>query len=82
MWAWVIIGLVFGFVVEGVNNYGHIGGLLGGFAMGYLFPAREGMAEESWMSKLAYALILLSLVAVGLSVSSFWTVLQLSIPIR
>lgn len=82
VWAWVIIGLVFGFVVEGVNNYGHIGGLLGGFAMGYLFPAREGMAEESWMSKLAYALIILSLVAVGLSVSSFWTVLQLSIPVR
>ena len=82
VWAWVIIGLVFGFVVEGVNNYGHIGGLLGGFAMGAIFPAREGMAEESWMSKLSYALILMSLVSVGLSVSSFWTILQLQIPIR
>ena len=82
VWAWVIIGLVFGFVVEGVNNYGHIGGLVGGFAMGMILPAREGVAEESWMPTLAYALLVLSVVAVGLSVSSFWTVLQLNIPAR
>lgn len=80
VWAWVIIGLVFGFVVEGVNNYGHIGGLLGGFALGMVLPAREGVAEESWMPALAYVLLALSIAGVGLSFSSFWSVYQLNIP--
>jgi rhomboid protease GluP len=82
VWAWVIIGLIFGFVVEGVNNYGHIGGLLGGFAIGMLLPARERVAEESWVQPLAFLLIFLSLISVGLSVNAFWTVLQLDIPVR
>ena len=82
VWAWVIIGLVFGLVVEGVNNYGHIGGLIGGFAVGYLLPAREGVAEEPWLSKLSYTLLVLSMISVALSINSFWTILQLSIPVR
>jgi rhomboid protease GluP len=82
VWAWVIIGLVFGFAVEGINNYGHIGGLLGGFAMGMLLPAREGVAEEKWVQPLAYLLILFSIVSVFLSINEFWSILELRIPVR
>lgn len=82
VWAWVIVGLVFGFAIAGVNNYGHIGGLLGGFVLGVFLPAREHVSEEPWVAPIALALLLLSMVAVGLSVYSFWNVFQLQIPVR
>ena len=82
VWAWVIVGLIFGFAIAGVNNYGHIGGLLGGFALGALLPAREGIAEEAWVAPIAISLFLLSMIAIGLSVYSFWSVFQLQIPVR
>jgi len=80
VWAWVIIGLIFGASMENVNNYGHIGGLIGGFVMGGIFPNREGVPESSAMRWLAYILLLLSFLSVGLSINEFRVVFQLSIP--
>ncbi len=38
------INLVFGFTVQGINNYAHLGGLLSGFALGLLLAPRYGVA--------------------------------------
>ncbi len=40
------INLVFGFTVQGINNYAHIGGLLAGLALGFMLAPRY---EAAWM---------------------------------
>ncbi len=38
------INLVFGFTVQGINNYAHLGGLLSGFALGLMLAPRYKVA--------------------------------------
>lgn len=40
------INLVFGFTVQGINNYAHIGGLLAGLALGFMLAPRY---EATWV---------------------------------
>ena len=79
VWAWIIIGLVFGFAIPGINNYGHVGGLLGGAAMGYVLPQREGVAEEKWVKPMAYVLLVASLLSVLMSIRIFWPIFQIQL---
>ena len=43
---WVVFLFIFGFVVPGINNWGHGGGLLAGVALGYLMGYQEKRREN------------------------------------
>ena len=45
-WSWAIVGLCIGFAIPQVNNAGHIGGLISGYALAYILPAREHKRES------------------------------------
>jgi rhomboid protease GluP len=47
---WVVILLVFGFMVPGIDNAAHIGGLAGGFGLGYVAgtPTARESSESVW----------------------------------
>jgi len=66
VWTWVAIGVVFGVVVPGVDNWAHAGGFAGGWLVARaLDPLRE---ERPAHMLAALALLALSLGAVALSV--------------
>ncbi|MEC7987399.1 MAG: rhomboid family intramembrane serine protease [Myxococcota bacterium] len=69
IWAWAIIGLALGFAMPGINNWGHIGGLLGGLGMGFVMPSREGYKEGWGIKGLAVFLLVLSIASVILSIA-------------
>lgn len=58
----IIINLVFGFSVSGIDNFGHIGGLIGGFLAAAIvhFPKKH-----KWMTQIG-ALIITAIVTIGL----------------
>jgi rhomboid protease GluP len=64
--SWVVSIFVFGFLMSGVDNWAHGGGLAGGFLMGRLFADREPMNANE--RRTAYALGWIAAVVV---VSSF-----------
>ena len=41
---WAVILFIFGFIFEGVDNWAHGGGFVGGYGMAYLF-SRESESE-------------------------------------
>ncbi len=47
--AFVGYNAIFGFIVPGIDNFAHFGGLLAGFAMGYIVSAPEGTETESYI---------------------------------
>ena len=46
--GWVIFLFVFGFIVPGINNWGHGGGIAAGLLLGYLLGYRERKPERLW----------------------------------
>jgi rhomboid protease GluP len=44
--AWVVFLFIFGFVVPGINNWGHGGGILAGLILGFLFGYQEKKKEN------------------------------------
>ena len=66
---WVAVMFVFGFVVPGINNWGHGGGLVSGALLGYLL----GYAERRRQTALHKTLAAVCLVATGLILA--WAVL-------
>jgi rhomboid protease GluP len=66
---WVVVMFVFGFVVPGINNWGHGGGLVSGALLGYLLGYAERKRETAFHKTLAAA----CLVATGLILA--WAVL-------
>ena len=65
IWIWIGIGLLFGWMVEVVNNAGHVGGLITGIGLGYLFPNQENRREQGWLQLVALALLGISILAIG-----------------
>ena len=58
--GWAMGIFLFGFIVPGINNWAHGGGLAGGAALGY-FLGYEEKRREGWMHKLlAWVCILLT----------------------
>ena len=50
---WVILMAVFGFMVPGINNWGHGGGIISGVLLGYLMGYSERKRETAWHKSLA-----------------------------
>ena len=46
VFMWVIFLFIFGWVVPGINNWGHGGGILAGIAVGYLVGYKEKKREN------------------------------------
>lgn len=57
---WVIILAVFGLLVEGVDNYAHLGGLISGFLIGWVAASSHVNRDIETLWKLAAALCCLA----------------------
>lgn len=66
---WVIFLFVFGFVVPGINNWGHGGGLLAGICLGFLLGYREKRRENIFHKLLAGSCALTTLVVLAWAVA-------------
>jgi rhomboid protease GluP len=69
---WALIMFVLGFLMSGVNNLAHLGGFVGGFLTGLALSMAERRSETTTDHVLAGGLVVLTVVAFGLSV---WTAL-------
>ena len=62
---WILVLFVFGFVISGINNWGHLGGIVGGFLSGWILGYREKRPETRFDRYAALALALLTLLVLG-----------------
>ena len=67
LWQWAIILGVFGFVMPGINNWAHGGGFAAGWIAAQLMSLDDDHQDSSWVLLTSLALILMTLVGVGLS---------------
>ena len=67
LWQWAIIVFVLGFVMSGVNNWGHAGGFAGGWIAAQVLPSRPDGRERPAIQLAALALIVLTLAGFVLS---------------
>ena len=67
LWQYAIILGVMGFVLPGVNNWAHGGGFAAGWIAGQLMNLDDERQDSSWVMLTSLALILLTLIGVGLS---------------
>ena len=58
---WVVFLFIFGFVVPGINNWGHGGGILAGIALGFLLGYQEKRRENLFHKMLAGTCALMTL---------------------
>jgi rhomboid protease GluP len=58
--GWVVGLFLFGFIVPGINNWAHGGGLGAGILMGFLFGYRERKKESVFHRTLGSACIILT----------------------
>jgi len=68
--AWAISIFIFGFLVSGINNWGHGGGMLAGIVLGVLLGYREKKAETSLHRSIAAACV------VATAATLIWAVLS------
>jgi len=68
---WVIYILLIGFIISGIDNYAHIGGLAGGFVVAYLagLPRWDGSPQEQIWRVASY-------VCIGLTAFCFFEMYQ------
>lgn len=59
--GWVIGIAIFGFIIPGINNWAHGGGLLAGIALGFLLGYNEKSREGAWQRLTGAFLVLVSL---------------------
>jgi rhomboid protease GluP len=74
----IVLNLIFGFVIPGIDNWGHIGGLICGLALPVLFspPGRDRLpgAYEKPPSQTAVAIpVLVVALAMAATANSYWT---------
>ncbi|MBW2635410.1 MAG: rhomboid family intramembrane serine protease [Deltaproteobacteria bacterium] len=70
--GWVIGIFVFGFLIPGINNWGHAGGMLAGALLGVLLGYREKKREAGWHRLAARVLAAITLIVVFYAVVSGW----------
>jgi rhomboid protease GluP len=68
--AWAIGLVVFGLLIPGINNWGHVGGGVAGALIGYLMGYRERVGERSIHRLLAGVCIVVTLVVLLYAVVS------------
>jgi rhomboid protease GluP len=57
---WAVYGLIMGFILSFVDNWAHLGGLAGGFAIGYIAagPRRVTVVERMWQLAAGFTLVI------------------------
>jgi membrane associated rhomboid family serine protease len=73
--GWAVFILLFGFLVPGINNWAHIGGMLSGALLGFLLGYREKRPDKLFHRLLAAACMLITVGALSWGVLrgvSFW----------
>ena len=73
MLLWAGIALVFGFMAEGIDNWGHLGGLIGGALAAYLLGYREIRRQSLYHHVGAALLVLLVVLCFALQAWVFFT---------
>ena len=67
---WVLFLFIFGFVVPGINNWGHGGGILAGIGLGFLLGYQEKKKENLFHKMLAGACAVLTIIVLVWTISS------------
>ncbi len=67
---WVVFLFIFGFVVPGINNWGHGGGILAGIGLGFLLGYQEKRRENLFHKMLAGTCAIVTLWVLGWAVST------------
>jgi rhomboid protease GluP len=67
---WVVFLFIFGFVVPGINNWGHGGGIIAGIGLGFLLGYREKRRESIFHKLLAGTCVLVTLLVLVWAVST------------
>ena len=67
---WVVFLFLFGFVVPGINNWGHGGGIIGGIGLGFLLGYQEKRRENIFHKFLAGTCVLVTLLVLVWAVGS------------
>ena len=67
---WVVFLFIFGFVVPGINNWGHGGGIIAGIGLGFLLGYREKRRESFFHKLLAGTCVLVTLLVLAWAVST------------
>lgn len=69
VWKWVLIGFVYGFFTPRVDNWGHLGGLIGGVVITHLLVLYEQREDPSLMyDRLAKLLMVITGIVFALSI--------------
>lgn len=68
--GWLISLALFGFLVPGINNWGHGGGVVSGMLLGRLLGYEERGAERGWHRLLGLLCLLLTLMVLGFALQS------------
>ena len=58
--GWVLMLFIFGFMVPGINNWGHGGGIVGGIVLGYFLGYQERTRENLFHKSLAGVCVVLT----------------------
>jgi len=58
--GWVLMLFIFGFMVPGINNWGHGGGIVGGIVLGYFLGYQERSRENLFHKSLAGVCVVLT----------------------
>jgi rhomboid protease GluP len=71
--GWVLMLFLFGFLVPGIDNWGHGGGIVGGIILGYLLGYRERTRENMFHKSVAGVCVVLTVAVLAWAVlSSFY----------
>jgi rhomboid protease GluP len=74
----VAYNLIYGFIIPGIDNFAHIGGLLGGLALGFVFDPKNSFDPSRWKQIVPKVLAWISVIILAVS-AVFWSLSILNI---